>query len=275
MIVEVESWPSFKEIVITKKQLSLQYGETSEGYSVFAVDGPVIWKTFLKRDYSEFVDFDANYKSTANTKIIQDTSVTQYDPETGGLKMTSKFAPDGWLQRLHEVEFTTSTVGGAIHDKDYTNADYGWSSIKFYEGDHGSETEITGANLTDQAYLDANCSRTDFIWMPDVDYMILSGTVAHVETPNQDIYMWGLFIDLDDAYGGPQVEVLGGGMNMRFIDPRDKVGLRGVSGSIVYYESVNGVTLPAGSGTNRIRFIFRHPDGLKHRFQILFEIFRS
>jgi len=209
---------------------------------------------------------------------IKTVSIAQSDSDTGGIKITSKFAPDGWLQRIHEIEFTTSILGGAIHDKDYTNQDTGWSYVSFYENIAGVETLMESPTQSD---LDTKCIRTDFSWMPDVDYMILSGVVSQLEIPSDEVYFWGMFLDVDpalNAYGIFPIEVLGGGMNMRYVESRDRVGLKGVSGSNVYYAGVmspNGfVDLPPGLGTNRIRYIFRHPLGLNHRIQSIFEIFR-
>jgi len=216
---------------------------------------------------------------TDETIIPQEVHIVDTSTETGGIKVTNKFAPDGWLQRLHEIEFTTSTEGGAIHDKDHTNADTGWSGVEFYEDISGVETLMVSPTQSD---LDSKCIRTDFKWMPDTDYMILSGVVSQIDIPTDDVYFWGMFLDVDPAlnvYGVFPVEVLGGGMNMKYIASRDRVGLKGVSGSKVYYAGVDAPTgfaaLPEGMGTNRIRYIFRHSAGLKHRIQSIFEIFRA
>lgn len=275
MILEAE-WSDLKDFV-DAKDVNLQYIETGSKYVMVAIDGNFSLSCHLRKNGdADVTDFETNYKPEANKKLDKS------DPETGGLRVTNKFAPDGWLQRLHEIEFTTSTVGGAIHDKDVDNNDYGWSSVKMFEGAHGSETEITGANLTDQSYLDANCTRTDFSWMPDIDYMILSGVISQFSIPANDLYMWGLFLDTDPALHGMgilPVEILGGGLNMKGVNERDRVGLKGVSGSIVYYGGVmtpNGyVATGDGLGTNRIRFVLRHDTGLKHTFQSIFEVFRS
>lgn len=252
--------------------------DKSDNYHVLVSDSivvkAIVSKTTPKNNNQ--IDLEDNYLA-GSSDVLEPR-----DLETGGMKTTNKFAPNGWLQRLHEIQFETATVGGNLHDKDYQNNDTGWSSIKLYEGAHGSETEITGVDLTNQTYLDTNCTRTDFLWMPNVDYMILSGVLLQHETPTTDLFMWGLFLDTDSslhASGLLPIEVLGGGLNMKGVKPLVPVGLKGVSGSTVYYAGVMASTgfqeTSPGMGTNRIRYIMRHEIGKRQMFQSIFEIFRE
>lgn len=205
----------------------------------------------------------------------------EHDVETGGVMMTPRYQPQGWLQQLFEIEFETSKLN-SIHEKDIDNADIGWSSLKFYKLVSDVETEWTP---TDQADLDSNCVRTDFIWEPDVDYQILSGQMAQIVTPSEDFYVWGVGIDLDALYGGPQVVFAEGGINMAYVGAHTAVGLDGKGAPFLYTDKVkSGVdadgnptytVLGTGKGTNRMRFICRHSAGFKHRLQPIFEIFRG
>ncbi len=216
-------------------------------------------------------------------KSPTDVHIVDTDSDTQGIKVTTKYAPDGFYQRLHEIEFTTSAIGGAIHDKDINNIDTGWSSCSFYKDVAGVETAWTPA---DQADLDLNCIRTDYHFMPSLDYMIKSAVMSHQElidvATNGEIYMWGKMLDVNPALNGFgifPIEVLGGGMAMSFVNARVPVGLKGVNGSMLYYGGVmnNGTFIPTGDGmgTNRITFVMRHNEGVKHRFQAIFEIFRA
>lgn len=212
-------------------------------------------------------------------ELPMDVSVTDKDGDTNGVKVTTKYAPDGFYQRLHEIEFTTSTVGGAIHDRDMFDVDTGFSSVDFYELIDGVETLMINPTQLD---LNLKCIRTDYKFMPTVDYMVMSGVVALQDIPLSEIYMWGVMLDVDpslNVYGIFPIEVLGGGMAMSFIPPRKAVGLKGVNGTMLYYSGVNTpsgfIALPPGLGTNRIRYIMRHSVGVKHRFQSIFEIFKA
>lgn len=184
------------------------------------------------------------------------------DPDTGGVQISPKWAPPGWLQQRFETEIKTSQLN-SIHEKDYTNADIGWSSLKFYD--------VNGSELTTQGALDTDCVRTDLLWMPTVDCAIKGGYVAQMEVPSDNLYVWALGADIDAGYGIPPKVFLDGGLNMAYLDARWPIGMDGVSATVLYYTHAQ---LGSGKGTNRLRFIFRHPAGFKHRIQVVLEIFR-
>lgn len=264
------SWSEFKQVALIDKELEHQCRLEDWGYRVKAVDGSIIYRCDIDDEDNggaDKTDYETNYLPSANGRVS-----LQKDKDTGKLAISPIYAPEGWFQRLHEIEFMTSKIGGGIHDKNYLNQDYGYSSVDFYEDIGGVETLMVNPTQND---LDTKCIRTDFKWMPDVDYMILSGTIAQLSTPSSDIYMWGLFVDLDTAYGGPQVEVLGGGLNLKQVAARTPVGLKGVAGSVVYKNKAGETTVPEGVGSNRIRFIVRHSVGLQHRLFSIFEIFKA
>lgn len=183
--------------------------------------------------------------------------------ETGVLGTSPKYAPDGWVQKLYEIEFKTSEKN-SIHERDYLNQDIGWAELRFYNAAGDDITESS------QAVLDSECVRTDLSWMPNQDYMIKGGLIAQIEAPTQNVYVWAQGAVLDDQYGGPQVTFAEGGINMCYVGPRDRVGLNGVSGTMMYHTHT---LLGPGAGTNKLRFVVRHPAGLKHSLQAMFEIF--
>lgn len=185
------------------------------------------------------------------------------NPETGGAIFSPKYAPTGWTQQMFETEFKTSTPN-SIHEKDWTNTDIGWTSLKFYDA---NETE-----LTDPSDIDTLTTRTDMEWMPTIDYMIKGGMIGQIESPTQPVYVWVLAAVLSPANGGPQACFSEGGINMEYQDARTKTGLDGVSGTILYYTHPQ---LGSGAGTNKLVFVVRHPAGYKHRLQAIFDIFRA
>jgi hypothetical protein len=181
------------------------------------------------------------------------------DPDTEGVAVSFKFAPDGWKQQLFETEFTTSTPD-SIHEKNWKNQDIGYSILKFY---NAADEQITDN-------LDTLCTRTDYLWMPDHDYAIKSGFVTQKEIPTENIYVWALGGDIPEEFGGPIAVFAEGGLNLAFVDERERAGMNGVSASVLPYEHPQ---LGPGAGTNRIRFVFRHQPGFVHRVQIVLEIF--
>lgn len=225
-------------------------------------------------DHTEIQDFNGGQVGNEiETKAYLDDVFTSHtiDEETGGLKISPKYAPDGWFQQIFELEFETSRLN-SIHEKDWQNNDIGWASLKFYDA---SENE-----LTDQTAINTQCVRTDLDWMPDRDYMIKAGFISQIKTPldvatqtiPQDVYVWALAGVLPDIYGGVQTTFAEGGINMAYVGDRRKAGLDGVAGTILHYSHPQ---LGSGVGTNKIRFVCRHPVGYKHRFQVIFDIFRA
>lgn len=190
-----------------------------------------------------------------------------FDPDTGNLSTTVKTVPDGWALQQFETEYELSTLG-SVHEKDADNIDIGWSTLKFYEGSPGSETEITGANLN-QTYLDANCTMTENWWMPDIDYIIFGGYLAQLEKALQDVYSWTAAPRLDDAYGGAVHWYSQGGVNLNFQTELYRYGVEKQAGTIMNYSHPQ---LGAGKGTNRMVFRFRHSAGYKLRVQNIFII---
>lgn len=195
---------------------------------------------------------------------IKTVELAHADPETGGVKLTPKFAPDGWHQQYFETEFETCTQN-SIHEKLWTDLDIGFSSLKFYKMVSGEEVECT-----DQADIDANCIRTDLLWMPTYDYAIKSGFIAQKQVPSENIYVWAMGGDIDAVYEIPATPFAEGGINLQYQDARTRSGLDGVSATMMYYSHP---ALGAGKGTNRIRFVCRHSAGFKHRIQAVFELF--
>jgi hypothetical protein len=193
-------------------------------------------------------------------------SIRQQDKDTGGLATSPKWAPDGWHQQYFETEFETCNSGSdSIHEKSYLNVDLGYSSLKFFKLVEGVEVECT-----DQTDIDANCTRTDLLWMPPFDFFVKSGYVSQKVVPAQNIYVWVLAVDLPDMFGGPQAIFANGGINMTFVNERTKSGLDGVAASLLSYSHPQ---LGPGMGTNRFRFVTRHPIGFKHRIQVVLELF--
>jgi len=255
------NWISFKNFVDNKK-LSIQWYDDGHTYIMKAIDGLFVLDCFLNKNIQneDLIDFETNYKNNGNRKIVP------VDSDTGGTLLTPKFSPDGWHQQYFETEFETSNSSeNSIHEKDWLNNNLGFSSLKFYKVVDNEEVECEN-----QEDIDNNCIRTDLLWMPPFDYAIKSGYVSQKNVPSDNVYVWVVAVDLDIEYGGPQVVFAEGGINLTYVDSKIKAGLDGVSATVLSYSHP---ILGEGIGTNRLRFIVRHPAGFKHRIQAVFEIF--
>jgi len=221
---------------------------------------------YNQADRDNYINYTTSVENNLTPNISDVIQLKEQDPDTGGVQFTPRYAPEGWKQQIFELEFETSI--GNIHEKDYLDNDIGWSTCKFYKDDgQGGEIECV-----DQADRDINCTRTDLEWMPDMDYMIKGGWVAQMSTPSVEIYVWAQAAVLPDIYGGPQATFAEGGINLRYMDSKQRNGLDGVAGTILYY---NHPQLGPGVGTNKIRYVVRHPAGHRHRLQCIFDLFRQ
>jgi hypothetical protein len=212
----------------------------------------------IKLSLDGSTDYEGN--STAHWLLLIDgeVSIKQKDPDTGMLSTTPKWAPVGWVQRFHEIEFKTSQTN-SIHDKTWQNVDTGFSSIKFYNA--------AGDEITDQGVIDTDCVRTEYDFMPPFDYAIKSGMIAQITPPDSAVYLWAI-----GAPGIANIDFCNGGINLEFVAARSLVGLEGTAATVLYYSHP---LLGPGAGTNKVRFIVRHSAGLKHRIQVILEYFAA
>lgn len=207
--------------------------------------------------------------------VIDQVKVKQTDFDTGALATSPKYSPTGWYQQLFELEFTTSK-SESIHEKDWTNSDIGWASLKFYDENDELITDTSDSNLL------VNCRRTDLEWVPNLDYMIKGGLIAQKEIPNEDLFIW--VQGVVGPFGPEGQTIVGatfaeGGINMDYVNTREKVGLNGVAGTILYKDKIKVgeefVDVPEGIGSNMIRFVVRHSLGKVHNIQCILDIFRG
>lgn len=81
----INSWSTYKTLVLTTKRLYPQYDELSDRYEIYSLEaGMFVWAcTILKDDGDDHNDFEDNYKSLFNKKIIpDDEKLTPYGVST-------------------------------------------------------------------------------------------------------------------------------------------------------------------------------------------------
>ena len=256
----IANWEEIKTL-IDSGTVEYRHIELSTKYVIHISDENFVAECVVYKDSDDGDVYEASYKAAG------ELSNKPVNADTGGFNYTPKFAPEGWYQQRFETEFETSTYN-SVHEKDADNNDIGWSVLKFYKAD-GAGGEIL---CTDQADATANCIRTDLEWMPNIDYMIKGGFVAQFESLDTDVYVWVQGGVLPEVYGIPPMTFTEGGINMRYVDAKNATGLDGVAGTVLYYTHPQ---LGSGQGTNKLRFIIRHPVGHKHRLQCIFDIFRA
>lgn len=68
--IPVDTWNNYKNLVINTKGLLIQYAEYSDYYEIFASEEQFIWRIVILKDSgSDQIDFETNYKSSANKPL--------------------------------------------------------------------------------------------------------------------------------------------------------------------------------------------------------------
>ena len=252
------NWTQFKSF-ITSRGLSIQWLDLEDTYHLLAYDGLLILETQLnkKLEETEILDFETNFKANGNKKL---ESLDSDGTSLNRVKITTT----GWHYQLHGLEFETSKLN-SNYSKRVDNSNYGFSSMKFYKLVSESEVEIAGDDLN-QTYLDANCVKTIIDWEPTHDVEIIGGMLKQSTGTTEDIRLWVVGVpDVSEAYGGSKPFTTN--INLKYIGIEEGVKVDGRAPKFLAYN--------ATYHTSKIRLIFRHPAGHKHKLHMVFELFKA
>lgn len=203
------------------------------------------------------------HKSSADSEMLKTdalSKVIHIDREDDVSKVPSvtlRYAPEGWSYHLNGVEFETSKLGSIVNTDDAGN-DLGFATIKFYDS---SDVE-----LTVQATIDISCVKTVIDWEPQFDIQLIGGRLKQKSQPLSDLRFYCVGVpDIPAVMGGSKEFICC--VNLAYIGPNDEVNADGRAGKMLYYDPVYH--------TNKMRSVFTHPAGFKHKGIILFEIYRA
>jgi hypothetical protein len=243
MNIEI-SWSEFK-IQVLAKSLKMQYVTSNDNYHIVAFDS--LFKLYcilpIGTNHTDTIDFETNYKSTANLKIE--------DIDSQGRQILRVAAgQSGWVYTAHPIEFETAKLG-SLFEKNYLNSSRGVSSIKFY--DTNNESTIV---------------KTVVLFKPPYDYELISGNLQQIAAPTSDVRIWviGGIIELGGAY----VKEFAGGINMAFYGANESVKTDGRAAKYMKKDIV-GVPYQA----NQLQVIVTHGAGVQHKLMLTLEYFRA
>lgn len=201
-----------------------------------------------------FLIFDPDLTVDEYTDLAM--TVKSVDPDTRAPSISTKKMPHGFHFQRREIEFTTSVLNSR-HDKNYLEIDSTESVMKFYRADN---TEIVSPTQPD---LDSECTRTDLIFTPSVEFGMRAAYSSQISPPNQPVYAWAFVASWVPEYGQAiPLPMSEGGFNMEFVDARKPNGV----------DEDNFVYFLQGS---YFHWIVRHPVGFQHRMQLVFQTARK
>lgn len=167
-----------------------------------------------------------------------------------------KAAKAGWTYFLNPVEFTTSKLD-SVHSKKHDGNNRSNATYKIYDA---NDVEITAVEN------ESNAVKTVVDYEPTHDYEIIGGQLQQHTKPATNIRLWVVGVpDVPENYGGSKEMV--GGVNLKFIDPTDKVNADGRVSKYMAYSSTYH--------TNKLRLILKHNPGIQHEVMMIFEMFKA
>lgn len=167
-------------------------------------------------------------------------------------------ATAGFHYQLPFIEFETSNITG-LYYKDASGNNITHATAKYYKsGD---------IECSDQADADSNCIKTVIDFEPNYDFEIVGAMLLQKDRPSQDLRCWVQAVpDVPEAYGGTK-PFTQGGINLTFIPPESYFDVDGRASKYMTYSATNH--------TNKLRMIFKHNAGFKHKIAICYEIFKA
>jgi hypothetical protein len=203
------------------------------------------------------------YESTVSGGINRLKGVDTTPRDSDGSPLSrAKVTQTGWHYRLHGIEVETSVIS-SVYEKKADNSNFYFSSLKFFKDVSGTETEITGDDLN-QTFLDSNCIKTQLDWEPTHDYELVGGMLQQQAVPSSSVRLWIVGVpDVPAAYGGSKEFVTN--IDLKFFSDK---------GIILDGRAPKFLAYSATYHTNKMRFVFRHNAGFKHKIHINMEIYK-
>ena len=231
-----------------------RYVELSNKYILFAEDGAVLFKCVIYKNTEDSADYEANYKNTASTLLV--------DTDSAGRRVSRVAATKkGWRYLAHVLEIETSKLN-SVYSKDWQLQDTAGVSLKFYDA---NDLELVNGTQTE---LDTSCVKTKVTISPDYDYDIIGGNLHQVTSPSEDVRLW--VIAGAPELGAAGVKEFVGGLNLRFMGADEQIQTDGRA-SARMVKITEGVPY----NTNQLQYIIRHPAGFNHKLMIVVEYFRA
>jgi hypothetical protein len=174
----------------------------------------------------------------------------------GAQIVRTKAAKKGWTYAAIPIEFTTSKFDSCISELVDGTTRSGFT-FKIYDD---QDAEITSSAN------EANAVRAVIEWEPTYDYEVIGGQLQQHTEPTTNMRVWIIGVpDIPVGSGGSKEMV--GGINLKYIDPSDKVQTDGRASKYMSYDAVNH--------TNKLQLTIKHDVGIIHDLMMILEIYRA
>lgn len=262
-------WSVFKTKFVAK---NMRWIDRENFYFIYANDSIGRFETtILKDDGADHVDFETNFKSTAN-----DPANIPVDSD-GSQIIRPKTTKTGWHYEPRSIDFVTSKYGSMYNRKHNGNTiddgtDYGDATLTFWDGSGGQlsfqQTGFESETENDfQTRLTANCVKTCIDWQPTYDMDVIGGALRVKNVPVNRAYFWAIVApDIPENMGG-SVPFIAGGRALHMMPENGLISVDGRGIKTFLYDPVYN--------SNKFRVVIKHDVGLQIWLEIIFEHFRG
>jgi hypothetical protein len=266
-------WTDFKALVVAKS-LYMQYVNGGGIYTIFAVEGQTVFQcTLIPAANSDTYDFPNTYPDYTKQQNDADCADFEQNFKTAANAPAEPRAKDGRPVvrdscanrttnfKLRAFSFYTSNKASRLHNVNpVTEADYGDVTITLYDAQDTVITDETSAVAV----------KTVIDWEPHYNYEVIGG---FMDTPaglaggtTDQWYISAIGVpDYPPAYFG-QIDYIAE-VNLEAVTAQRVIS----DGRAVSYLPYRYNNMP---GTNKLRFIVKHPPGAQQRFQVFIEHFQ-
>jgi hypothetical protein len=255
------SWTEFKALLVRKAGTAYEAVTTANAIEVSLYDGGRSWLCVLYTDDTDpgydvgaLNEWNASYVSRANRAQTQRTEDGRITVRDSTANRTTNF-------KLRAVSFYTADFVGGLHNvSPITWSDYGDVTVRLFKADDSEITVEVDEVLAVKTILD---------FEPPYNYEIIGGFLD-IPSDLKDGTTDAWFIS---AVGVPDYPPEYFGQ----IDFISEVNIEAVTAARVTSDGRAISYLPYNHGgmphTNLLRFVIRHPVGVKKRFQLYIEHF--
>lgn len=123
------------------KNLPIQYTQKDSTYWLVLSEGDIVWSTFLVYGTADYIDFETNYKPTANRPVVQTVSIPSLPLPENAAKET-----DGNLDSINAGLQTLNSLIPSVYD--YISLGYTGNNLTTAIFKHGGASGTVISTLT-------------------------------------------------------------------------------------------------------------------------------
>lgn len=198
-LMEINSWTSFKALVLNK-ELYMQYIELGRKYDIYASEGRFMWHCGIEKttpENDDQGDFEDNYKSNCNQKILEPITINGFRKYNSGAKDLYRYS----------VKDTVTANGTKNIDKKFTENVYIYGGVYELVGDanNGDYLDIQVIDIDNVLGYGANTILATFI---ENEYVNVERKFNEITSEDGNIIPTGVYLRAKYTAAGNNTPIL-------------------------------------------------------------------